>query len=348
MTSNKLKAREGGSYTSRETEVFEITEERWRGAWATPDVNNGELTAVHFPVETKMDNFITEKVIMFGTIDGQLYGGVRLAMAEGVDTEALAGGWTVSLRRPGASPFSKLEGDLDDLKKIRSNFFARHKRVLERNYGTERFLKEYLIDGSLVVELVTGLRVGRSAAVKDELAKSYIADVRKFFTTSPDMVVECEGVSMPASRALLSARSPTLAAALGPNWESEGRWPVTGAGPAATRAMLDFLQGGEIPGREKMEVMARDLLHLATFYQLPDLQEAAKRALLRGLTVDTAVATLVMFDQHVSGDVAAKDEVLAFIKRNAREVVKGEDWELFVKRFPGLVIEVDLAMAPAE
>ena len=64
--------------------------------------------------------------------------------------------------------------------------------------------------------------------------------------------------------------------------------------------------------------------------------------------MDTAVATLVMLDQHVSGDVAAKDEVLAFIKRNAREVVKGKDWELFVKRFPGLVTEVVEDVAPAE
>jgi len=294
MTSNKLKAREGGSYTFRETEVFEITEEQWRGAWATPTVNNGKLTLVEFPLQTKMDNFIAEKSIFFWTIDGQLYGDVKFTMAEGVDPELLAGGWTVSLRRPGASPFSKLEGDLKEIEEIRPNFFAGHKRV-ERNYGTERFLKEYLIDGSLVVELVTELRVGRSAAVKDE-----------------------------------------------------GRWPVTGAGPAATRAMLDFLQGGEIPGRRNMEVMARDLLHLATFYQLPDLQEAAKKALLRTLTVDTAVATLVMLDQHVSGDAAAKDEVLAFIKRNASEVVKGKDWELFVKSFPGLETEVVVAMAPAE
>ena len=50
-------------------------------------------------------------------------------------------------------------------------------------------------------------------------------------------------------------------------------------------------------------------------------------------------------DQHVSGDGAAKDEVLAFIKRNAREVVKGEDWKLFAKRFPDLVTEVVVAMA---
>jgi len=337
MASNKLKAREGGSYTFRETEVFEITEEQWRGAWATPF--DGNRTSAYFPVETKMDNF---KYFCFGTKDGQLSCGVGLTVAEGVDTEGFR--WAVSLRRPGASPFSKLEGDLGALE----GFDMAGVHLLERNYDMERFLKEYLIDGSLVVELVTELRVGRSAAVKDEVAKSYITDVKKFFTTSPDMVVECEGVSMPASRALLSAKSPTLAAALGPNWPSEGRWPVTGAGPAATRAMLDFLQGGEIPGRRNMEAMAKDLLHLATFYQLPDLQEAAKKALLRGLTVDTAVATLVTFDQHVSGDVAAKDEVLAFIKRNAREVVKGEDWELFVKRFPGLVTEVVVAMAPAE
>ena len=77
------------------------------------------------------------------------------------------------------------------------------------------------------------------------------------------------------------ARSPTLAAALGPNWESEGRWQVIGAGPEATRAMLDFLQDGEVPSYRKVEEMVEELLHIATFYQLPDLQEAAKKALLR-------------------------------------------------------------------
>ena len=47
-----------------------------------------------------------------------------------------------------------------------------------------------------------------------------------------------------------------------------------------------------------------------------------KRA-CRSLTVDTAVLALVKLDQHLRDDAAAKDEVIAFIKRNARQVVKG-------------------------
>ena len=69
-----------------------------------------------------------------------------------------------------------------------------------------------------------------------------------------------------------------------------------------------------------------------------------KRA-CRGLTVDTAVLALVKLHQHVEDDAAAKDEVTTFIKRNARQVVKGDSWKLFKERFPGLVDDMFVAIS---
>ena len=152
-------------------------------------------------------------------------GGLYLKPAQVIDLSTLAGGAAVSLRRSGAKPFSKMVEHLADLDLDHDlgqpvSLWASH--ILQVDFDTERFLKDYLIDGSLVIEVETELRVGTALTTRDQVANNFIGDIKTFFSASSDMVVACRGEEMSASRALLAARSPTLATALDPRWQEQG------------------------------------------------------------------------------------------------------------------------------
>ena len=99
---------------------------------------------------------------------------------------------------------------------------------------------------------------------------------------------------------------------------------------------------GDLP--QGLEHRATELIHLASFYQLPELLEAAMLQLVSQLTTDNAVRVLVELDKHALVlEDGAKDKVVKFIKENVREVVMGPDWEEFVRNYEGLVTEIMLA-----
>ena len=124
--------------------------------------------------------------------------------------------------------------------------------------------------------------------------------------------------------------------------ETSGRWTVNNSNPEAVKDMLHFLYTGEIRG---VETRPRELLHLATFHRLTELEKASKKELVRRLTAENAVETLVNLDKYAPDDGLVKKKVIGFIKMNARQVVEGEDWKVFVKNYPDLVTDIVKAMA---
>lgn len=202
---HQLEPEQGGFYMIREKEVLKIKEEEWRP--------NSKFT-----VKTRVDNrVISDKYIVFWTRDKELLFSVALQLAPGVDPSIIAGGAAVSLRRPGAKSFSKMVDHLAEFKQATTigQQFNVVSQILQVDFDAERFLKDFLIEGSLVVEVETELRVGTAVITRDQVANNYI-DVKAFFSATSDLVVVCKGEEMPASRALLAARSPTFAAGLGP------------------------------------------------------------------------------------------------------------------------------------
>jgi hypothetical protein len=74
------------------------------------------------------------------------------------------------------------------------------------------------------------------------------------------------------------------------------------------------------------------------------MEEACREALLQGLSPATAVATLVLLDRlHISED--EKGLIIELIKKNAKDVVKGKDWKLFIANYPDLVTDIVTALA---
>ena len=50
-------------------------------------------------------------------------------------------------------------------------------------------------------------------------------------------------------------------------------------------------------------------------------------------------------DKFSADDGEVKEKVIGFIKMNARQVVEGEDWKVFMKNYGDLVTEIVKAMA---
>ena len=62
--------------------------------------------------------------------------------------------------------------------------------------------------------------------------------------------------------------------------DSSARWTVMDSNPEAVKDMLHFLYTGEVQG---VETRPTELLHLATFYRLPQLEKASKQELVRSV-----------------------------------------------------------------
>jgi len=162
---------------------------------------------------------------------------------------------------------------------------------------------------------------------------------------SSDITVECQGEEFPCHRSILGARSPTFAEGLATRWNKTIRrkWEVKEADPAAVKDMLTFIYSSDIP-EEGIKERAGELLNLARFYHLPELAVACRKALLKDLTVGNAVRNLIQLDQADSRDASEmkmdKDEVINYINKNVKEIMKDEQWKTFVKTYPDLVTDM--------
>ena len=123
--------------------------------------------------------------------------------------------------------------------------------------------------------------------------------MRKFVTqigtlqndiNSSDMTVECKSEDICCHRAILGARSPFFAAGLAPRRgeATKGKWDRKDADPLAVKEQ----------------------------YQLPELIIACRKAILKGLTEENAVNTLIQLHQADPLDEAnmkvEKDLVIKF------------------------------------
>ena len=183
-----------------------------------------------------------------------------------------------------------------------------------------------------------------------------VASMRKFVTqigslqndiNSSDMTVECKSEDICYHRAILGARSPFFAAGLAPRWEeaTKGKWDLKDADPAAVKDMLHFIYTNGIP-EEGIKERAVELLELARQYQLPKLVIACRKAMLKDLTKENAVNTLIQLDQADPLDEAKmkvdKDEVIKFIEKNFMDIVKDKQFKTFVSNYPDLMTEMYL------
>ena len=93
---------------------------------------------------------------------------------------------------------------------------------------------------------------------------------------------------------------------------------------------MHFIYTAEVPVMEE-EGMAVEVLKLADFFEVVELQAAAVEEIIRQLSASTALRALVEVDRHVRDGGAARDVVIGFIKVHAVQVMASKDWGEFVK-----------------
>ena len=190
---------------------------------------------------------------------------------------------------------------------------------------------------------------------KQKRKDNLIGDISRLLESAcetGDFMLTCRGEEFPCHRAILSARSPTFASGISSSMaEAGGRWTMKDdegdeADPLAVRDVLHFIYTGDIP-KEATRDRAREVLDLAMQYQLAELAEVCKEAIVEGLSTTNAVISLIQLDKYGGnyGDEIWKNKVLDFIKKNAKDVVKGEHWKMFVKNYEDLVTDIVKCLA---
>ena len=117
------------------------------------------------------------------------------------------------------------------------------------------------------------------------------------------------------------------------------RCVVKDSNPETVVDMLLFIYTGEIYYHEVLERLL-EMLQLATFYRLHNLAVAFRKMLLWQLSAENTVMTLVNMERYEETDEETNNAVINFIKKNARDVVNSDDWDIFQSNHGSLVQEV--------
>jgi len=143
----------------------------------------------------------------------------------------------------------------------------------------------------------------------------------------------------PCHRVILAVRSEYFEA-LFRNEPTKTELEVADA-PELVETMLEFMSKGRIP--KDIDCIAMDLILMADMYGLDVLTMACETSLINNLSPDNAVETLIAIDKvkHVSKQ-ANRLKVLAYINKEANQVVKSKDWKKFVQNYPDLITEAFL------
>ena len=106
--------------------------------------------------------------------------------------------------------------------------------------------------------------------------------------------------------------------------DSQGR----GVEAVVVRDLLFYLYVGDIP--KGLEERVEELVELAHMYQLDGLVKACRKAILEVIKPYSAVKALVLLEKYPVDEYnVEKEKAIAYIKKNAKAVVKSSDWGLF-------------------
>jgi len=154
-----------------------------------------------------------------------------------------------------------------------------------------------------------------------------------------DLVLQTKTGELPAHKLVLSVKSNVFAKMFSHQFveNTENKIALPHLDGALVRELLRFIYTNKV---ENLPEFAPDLLPLADQYELGELKQMCYAELHPALTVDTAVAALIVADTHHVP--AAKRAAIRFIRRNYMEVRKTEDWKQ-LKDFPKLMAELNFA-----
>jgi len=204
----------------------------------------------------------------------------------------------------------------------------------------KKFVKNKLTFVATLVFRMEGKRYLQQKKVEDDFVK----DMRSLSIQEnlSDVIIISSGKKFPSHKVLLAARSKYFEALFRHEKEKK-EVTIEHVSPDIVEALLDFMSKGLIPS--DIDAQAVDLLELADMYQIELLSQVCLNSMVDNLSPDNALQTLVTVDKlkHIS-DSDQRDKILAFIKKEKRKIVKGENWEGFMQSYPNLVTEMFLSL----
>lgn len=147
-------------------------------------------------------------------------------------------------------------------------------------------------------------------------------DVSSFFKMEDnfsDVVVFVKKKSFFLHKFMLAARSPVFAAMLTNDFieKKESKIVIKDIEPEVMSKLFDYIYSGEVTN---FNAHASDLFVAADRYEVLGLKELCQVVIIKNLSASDAVPTLLLSDKLNATDL--KEEVLKFISRNLRDVMK--------------------------
>jgi len=177
-----------------------------------------------------------------------------------------------------------------------------------------------------------------------EIADDFMVDMRFMSSLKnlSDVTIVCGDKRFPCHRVLLAARSDYFEALF--RNEPEKREVKMEEPLELVEALLDYMTKGRIPN--DIDTTAMDLILMADMYRLDLLTIACETSLVNNLTPENASEALINIDKvkHVSKS-EHRHKILAYIKKEAAQVIRTKDWDTLIKNYPGLVNEIVLALS---
>jgi len=207
------------------------------------------------------------------------------------------------------------------------------------------------VDGKMKLTVLfcfktSGQGLERFTEAQKEGEKKFSDDMRSIAAMDHlrDVTLVCGDERIPCHSAVLAARSPVLAAMFETDMKEKQKKEVCvpDANPAIVRVMLDYIYSGIVPAN--IGDIAPELIYVAEKYGLKLLTKACEEALVKDMTAENAVKTLILVDRFVPQS-EIRNDVLNYIWGNAGDIMNTADWEEFVKSYPRLVTDLILFMA---
>jgi len=154
-----------------------------------------------------------------------------------------------------------------------------------------------------------------------------------------DLAIICQGMTIPANRVLLSARSEVFRAMFShPTKEAtSGKVEISDIEPQILEQMLCYVYTGFAP---EVENIAEDLLLAANKYALEELKVECVRVLEGKLNTENVIEMLIVADQYDAQSL--KEAALAFLVKRL-DVFMDKNfkimWQRFKENYPELVTE---------
>jgi len=149
-----------------------------------------------------------------------------------------------------------------------------------------------------------------------------------------DLVIFCGNQKFHCHKLVLASRSDAFKKIL-PTIGSE--LEVSDASPVFFKVIIDNIYTRKIP--DNLDRIATDVFPLASKYNLGNLSKACEQILLKHLTNENALETLVLMEHYKSSE-STKNEVINYIIINAKDMINTDRFKAFAKEHSDLMIEI--------